>query len=103
DMEPGKGFLGRGGGHLRALGRVLGDLAEIVYDARWTTIRASEVGAPHHRERVFLIAYPADTGCIGLQAARWGGGYGTQVAGAIGGAGTLPKLDYLPTLKASDA
>ena len=102
DMEPGQGLLGRGGGHLRALGRVLGDLAEIRYDARWTTIRASEVGAPHHRARVFLIAYPADTGCIGLQAARWGSGYGTQVTGAIGGAGTLPELEHLPTPQARD-
>ena len=55
-----------GGGHLRALGRVLGDLAEIGYDAQWTTVRASDVGAPHHRARVFLIAWPScsvfDTG-----------------------------------------
>ena len=102
DVEQGKGFLGGGGGHLRALGRVLGDLAEIGYDARWATLRASEVGAPHHRARVFLIAYPSDTGCVGLQAARWGGGYGTQVAGAIGGAGTLPELDYFPTPQARD-
>ena len=103
DMEPGQGLLGGGDGHLRALGRVLGDLAEIGYDARWTTIRASDIGAPHHRARVFLIAYPADTGCVGLQAARWGGGYGAQVAGSVGGAGTLPELAHLPTLKASDA
>ena len=82
--------MGGGDRHLRALGRVLGDLAEIGYDARWTTIRASDIGAPHHRARVFLIAYPADTGCIGLQAARWGGGYGAKVAGPVGGAGTLP-------------
>ena len=100
DMEPGKGFLGRGGGHLRALGRVLGDLAEIGYDARWTTIRASEVGAPHHRARVFLIAYPADAGCVGFQAARWGGGHGTQVAGTVGSESTLPELDYFPTPQA---
>ena len=49
-----------GGGHLRALGRVLGDLAEIGYDSQWTTIRASDVGAPHHRARVFLIAWPQE-------------------------------------------
>lgn len=61
DMEPGTGLLGDGGGgHLRALGRVLGDLAEIGYDAAWTTVRASDVGAPHHRARVFLIATPTD-------------------------------------------
>ena len=89
-MEPRQGFLGGGGGHLRALGRVLGDLAALGYDARWTTLRASEVGVPHHRARVFLIAYPSDTGCVGLQAARWGGGHGTQVAGSVGGEGTLP-------------
>ena len=68
----------------------------------WTTIRASEVGAPHHRARVFLIAYPSDTGCVGLQATRWGGGYGAQVAGSVGGAGTLPELDYFPTPQARD-
>ena len=103
DMEPGQGLLGGGDGHLRALGRVLGDLAEIGYDARWTTIRASDIGAPHHRSRVFLIAYPADTGCIGLQAARWGGGHGSQVAGSVGGEGTLPELEHLPTIRASDS
>ena len=102
DMEPGQGFLGGGGGHLRALGRVLGDLTALGYDARWTTIRASEVGAPHHRARVFLIAYPADTGCIGLQAARWGGGYGAQVAGSVDSESTLPELDYFPTPQARD-
>ncbi|AWB84810.1 DNA cytosine methyltransferase [Corynebacterium liangguodongii] len=59
DMEQdGRPMGDGGGGHLRALGRVLGDLAEIGYDAKWTTIRASDIGAPHHRARVFLIAYP---------------------------------------------
>lgn len=59
DLEPEEGLLAdAGGGHLRALGRVLGDLAEIGYDAKWTTLRASDIGAPHHRARVFLIAWP---------------------------------------------
>lgn len=61
DVELGTRLLGDGGGgHLRALGRVLGDLAEIGYDAAWTTVRASDVGAPHHRARVFLIAWPCE-------------------------------------------
>lgn len=69
DMEPGEGQVGNGGGgHLRALGRVLGDLTEIGYDAAWTTVRASDVGAPHHRARVFLIATPTDTYVVGSQA-----------------------------------
>lgn len=46
---------------LRALGRVLGDLADLGYDARWTGIRASDVGAPHSRYRVFVIAHPQGT------------------------------------------
>jgi DNA (cytosine-5)-methyltransferase 1 len=41
----------------RGLGRVLGDLAEVGYDANWTSLRASEVGAAHRRERVFVLAY----------------------------------------------
>ena len=57
DMEPGPGLLGDGGGgHLRALGRVLGDLADLGYDAQWCGLRASDVGAPHHRFRVFILA-----------------------------------------------
>ena len=44
---------------LRALGRVLGDLSELGYDAQWGDLRASDVGAPHRRQRVFVIAWPA--------------------------------------------
>jgi len=40
---------------------VLGDLASIGYDVRWTLIRASDVGAPHRRERLFIFAYPNST------------------------------------------
>ena len=43
---------------LRALGAVLGDLADAGYDAKWTSVRASDAGAPHGRFRVFIIAYP---------------------------------------------
>lgn len=41
------------------LGVVLGGLAEIGYDARWRSLRASSIGAPHRRERIFILAYPA--------------------------------------------
>lgn len=47
-----------GAAPMRALGRVVGDLAEIGYDTQWATIRASTIGACHHRERVFLTATP---------------------------------------------
>ena len=45
---------------LRALGRVLGDLSELGYDAQWRVVSASKVGAAHRRERVFVLAYRRD-------------------------------------------
>lgn len=45
---------------LRALGRVLGDLSELGYDAQWRVVSASEVGAAHRRERVFVLAHRRD-------------------------------------------
>jgi DNA (cytosine-5)-methyltransferase 1 len=47
----------------RGLGRVLGDLAACGYDAEWDCLPASAFGAPHRRDRVWLVAYPyADGG-----------------------------------------
>jgi DNA (cytosine-5)-methyltransferase 1 len=64
DMESRPGLLGDGAGGpaLRALGRVLGDLADLGYDARWCGLRAADVGAPHGRYRVFVVARPANSG-----------------------------------------
>jgi DNA (cytosine-5)-methyltransferase 1 len=42
----------------RGMGRVLGDLSEIGYDAEWQIISAADVGAPHLRERIWVVAYP---------------------------------------------
>lgn len=47
----------------RDIGRVVGDLAEIGYDAEWDVISACSIGAPHTRERVFIVAYPASGRC----------------------------------------
>ena len=41
----------------RGLDRVLGTLAEIGFDAEWHCIPAAAVGAPHIRDRVFVLAY----------------------------------------------
>ena len=43
----------------RGLDRVLRDLAALGYDAWWDCIPASAVGAPHQRDRLWLVAYPA--------------------------------------------
>lgn len=50
------GETGDGEPVLRALGAVLGDLADLRYDARWHGVRASDAGAPHQRFRVFILA-----------------------------------------------
>ncbi len=64
----------------RGLGRVLGDLASIGYDTVWTSVRASDVGAPHRRERVFILGYSQETKARELLTTahtcsqRWAGG-----------------------------
>ena len=42
--------------------RLLGDLAERGYNAEWENIPASALGAPHRRERVWIVAYPDQNG-----------------------------------------
>ena len=38
-------------------GRILHELARMGYNAEWRVCRASDVGAPHHRARLYLVAY----------------------------------------------
>lgn len=42
----------------RGLADILGDLSAIGYDAVWSVLRASDLGAPHLRARLWLVAYP---------------------------------------------
>jgi DNA (cytosine-5)-methyltransferase 1 len=42
----------------RGLDRVLTDLAALRYDTTWLCLRASDVGAAHRRDRLFLLATP---------------------------------------------
>lgn len=51
----------------RGLDRVLVDLTEIGYDCEWDCIPASTVGAPHQRDRLWLVAYPQ---CVGSERRR---------------------------------
>ena len=41
---------------IRGLGRVLGDLASLGYDARWGVLGADDAGAPHRRKRIWILA-----------------------------------------------
>jgi len=46
----------------RDLGKILGDLAALGYDAQWHCIPAANIGARHIRDRVWIIAYPFSNG-----------------------------------------
>ena len=50
----------RGVNGVPALGRVVTDLAGLGYGVVWDSVRASDVGAPHRRERVFVLAFRPD-------------------------------------------
>lgn len=39
-------------------GEFLNSLAEVGYDAEWFSITAASIGAPHERDRVWIVAYP---------------------------------------------
>ncbi len=47
---------------VRGLNRVLADLAALGFDARWGVLGASDVGAPHRRERVWILGYARSFG-----------------------------------------
>lgn len=64
----------------RGIDAVLGTLADLGYDAEWSTLRASDVGAPHQRKRVFIIAAMGDTAGRG-----WRAGAGIDVRRVGGG------------------
>ena len=47
---------------VRGMDRVLGDLAACGYDAEWDCLPAAAFGAPHIRDRLYLLAYPREHG-----------------------------------------
>lgn len=55
-------------GVLVGLGRVLGPLAALGYDAAWGVLGACCVGAPHRRERVFIVAADPDREPLRLES-----------------------------------
>jgi DNA (cytosine-5)-methyltransferase 1 len=67
----------------RGIGVVLGDLAESGYDAEWDCIPAAAVGAPHRRERVWIVAHTDNAGpqrrdspILSERASKWTSGQG---------------------------
>lgn len=73
ELEPCAGCVGDGSAtHLRALGRVLGDLSDLGYDTQWRGLRAADVGAPHGRFRVFVVARRSGVPKRALREWFWG-------------------------------
>jgi len=59
EVQPRYAFVENPSGLLRrGLAVVLGDFAEMGYDAVWSVLGAERAGAPHKRERVWILAYP---------------------------------------------
>jgi DNA (cytosine-5)-methyltransferase 1 len=52
----------------RGMGDVIGGLASLGYDSEWDCVPAAAVGAPHIRDRLWVVAYPAGSGYEGQ---RW--------------------------------
>lgn len=82
--------------NVRALGRVLGDLSTLGFDAEWHGLLASDVGAPHGRFRVFVLAYARGV----RLGTRWdsvpGEAAGGRASTVAGGRADAP-LTLLPT------
>lgn len=108
EVEPCAGCVGDGPGvHLRALGRVLGDLSSLGYDASWHALRAADVGAPHGRLRVFVVATDARDGAGHREWARAEprqGGAATHLAMGWENTakGPRPFARLLPSPRSSD-
>jgi DNA (cytosine-5)-methyltransferase 1 len=64
EIEPPICFFENVGGHLRlGFKQVANDLSELGYKVKAGLFTAQEVGAPHKRERLFILAYRCDIGC----------------------------------------
>jgi DNA (cytosine-5)-methyltransferase 1 len=62
ELRPRYAVLENVRGHLSLGGvQVIGELAEIGYDAEWRVVSAAGVGAPHRRDRIIIVAYPNST------------------------------------------
>jgi DNA (cytosine-5)-methyltransferase 1 len=62
-LRPDYAIMENVAGHLTlGFADVLADLAEIGWDAEWTVVRASDVGACHRRERLFILAHTNGSG-----------------------------------------
>lgn len=65
----------------RGLGRVLGDLCALGYDAEWEIVSAQDAGAPHLRKRLFILATLCDPDAQGQPASSEHAGEASRLRG----------------------
>ncbi len=65
----------------RGMDVVLGSLASLGYDAEWHCIPATAVGAPHRRDRIWIVAYPNGRRAAQSPGRQRKGGLGSVVGG----------------------
>ena len=101
DMEPCPWCVGDDtGAVMRALGAVLADLAGLGFNAEWGVLSASAVGAPHRRDRIFILAAHPDR--VDRDAWRRDPAGGTPQGGALAGPGGRDPVPLMPTPRAMD-
>ena len=72
DLRPGLVFLENVSALLvRGFAGVIANLAQIGYVGSWCCLRASDAGAPHLRDRVFVLAWPAAEDPYGAAGRQW--------------------------------
>jgi len=77
----------------RGLGRVVWGLASLGYDLRWTVISAASLGAPHKRDRWFLLATDANRFGLRDEPGRVGRSKGKSPARSINDGAEKPLAD----------
>lgn len=82
----------------RGLGRVLGDLAALGFNAEWDCIPACSLGSPHRRDRLWLVAYPSGEGLEGLWS-TFGISQEESIAGYVAALANTEKIQRLSELQ----
>ena len=81
----------------RGIGRVLGNLASVGYDAEWSLLPACAMGAAHSRSRLFIVAYPNGNRLEGRKRKRTQGKGQPVRIPAVCDSSTRRQWQQLPT------
>jgi len=94
ELRPRYAILENVRGHLSMGGlTVIGELANIGYDAEWRVVSAASVGANHRRDRVIIVAYPAELHSHGSNN-HSGNGKQSETLSKLGNSGWKADVAY---------